>query len=90
MGRHDYYKKGQWKVVCDVCGFFYHSGGMKQRWDGLMVCHKDWNPRQPQDFVRGVPDPQAVPWSRPDSQPQFVPNNAPPAEPIGPLNPEFD
>jgi hypothetical protein len=74
MGRADYYKKGQWLVLCDVCGMKYHSGDLKQRWDGLMCCRQDWNIRQPQDFVRGIPDPQAVPWSRPDVQPQFVTN----------------
>jgi hypothetical protein len=74
MGRADYYKKGSWKVVCDVCGMFYHSNDLKMRWDGLMCCRQDWNIRQPQDFVRGIPDPQAVPWSRPDVRPQFVSN----------------
>lgn len=39
-----------------------------------MTCRQDWNPRQPQDFVRGIPDPQAVPWSRPDVKPTFVSN----------------
>lgn len=72
MGRADYYKKGSWKVVCDVCGMFYHSSDLKMRWDGLMTCLQDWNIRQPQDFVRGIPDPQAIPWSRPDVAPPFV------------------
>lgn len=72
MGRADFYKKGQWLVICDVCGMKYHSDDLKMRWDGLMTCRQDWNPRQPQDFVRGIPDPQAVPWSRPDTAPQFV------------------
>lgn len=72
MGRADFYKKGQWDVICDVCGMKYHSGDLKERWDGLMCCRQDWNPRQPQDFVRGIPDPQAIPWSRPDTAPQFV------------------
>lgn len=72
MGRADFYKKGQWDVICDICGMKYHSGDLKQRWDGLMCCRQDWNIRQPQDFVRGIPDPQAVPWSRPDTPPSFV------------------
>lgn len=72
MGRADFFKKGQWLVICDVCGMKYHSDDLKKRWDGLMCCRQDWNIRQPQDFVRGIPDPQAVPWSRPDTAPQFV------------------
>jgi hypothetical protein len=74
MGRADFYKKGQWLAICDVCGMKYHSGDLKKRWDGLMCCPQDWNPRQPQDFVRGIPDPQAPPWTRPDVQPQFIYN----------------
>ena len=74
MGRADFWKKGSWLVICDVCGMKYHSDDLKKRWDGLMTCRQDWNIRQPQDFVRGIPDPQAVPWSRPDTQPQFVSN----------------
>ena len=74
MGRADFYKRGSWLAICDVCGAKYHSDDLKMRWDGLMCCSQDWNPRQPQDFVRGIPDPQAVAWTRPDSVPQFVPN----------------
>ncbi|MBR7969103.1 hypothetical protein [Burkholderia cenocepacia] len=73
MGRADFWKRGQWKAICDVCGQAYHSNQLKERWDGLMCCPQDWNPRQPQDFVRGVIDRQYVPWSRPDVQPPFVP-----------------
>ena len=74
MGRADFWKKGSWLAICDVCGMKYHSTDLKLRWDGVMCCQQDWNPRQSQDFVRGIPDPQAVPWSRPDTQPQFVVN----------------
>jgi hypothetical protein len=74
MGRADYWKSGSWLTICDICGQKFHSSDLKERWDGLMCCSQDWNPRQPQDFVRGIPDPQAVPWSRPDVPPPFVPN----------------
>lgn len=75
MGRANFFKKGEWLVICDVCGMKFHSGSLKERWDGLMVCRQDWNIRQPQDFVRGIPDPQAIPWSRPDAPPPFVLTN---------------
>ncbi len=74
MGRADFFLKGQWAVICDICGQKYHSAQLKERWDGLMCCEQDWNLRQAQDFVRGVPDPQAVPWSRPDVSPPFTQN----------------
>jgi hypothetical protein len=32
-----------------------------------MVCDEDWETRHPQDFVRGVADVQAPPWTRPES-----------------------
>ena len=38
-----------------------------------MVCAVDYEPRQPQDFVRGVADFQAPPFTRPEPQDQFVP-----------------
>ncbi len=37
-----------------------------------MVCHGDWEPRQPQDFVRGVADVQAPPWTRPEAHDTYL------------------
>lgn len=52
---------GNWRVVCDVCGIQEASGKVKKRWDGLMVCEKDWETRHPQTLYRykahtSVPD----------------------------------
>lgn len=73
MGRADYYSKGSWNALCDECGQKFKSFDLKKRWDGLFVCSRDWEPRQPQDFVRGIADPQAVPWSRPPGSMVFKP-----------------
>jgi hypothetical protein len=73
MGRSDFWKPGQYNTICDICGFKYKNGDLRKRWDGLMVCPNDWNPRQPQDFVRGIADPQPPPWTRPEGQDTFVP-----------------
>ena len=73
MSYYSRYDKGDWKAICDVCGREYKASVLKQRWDGLMCCPQDWEPRQPQDFVRGVPDPQLVPWVRDEAQDQFIP-----------------
>lgn len=67
------YDRGDWKTVCDVCGREYKASQLKQRWDGLKTCSDDWEPRQPQDFVRGVADTQAPPWTRPEQANSFVP-----------------
>lgn len=63
---------GTWKTVCDVCGFWFPSDAMRQRWDNLMTCEKDWEPRHPQDFIRGVPDNPAPPWVRPDPADSYL------------------
>ena len=67
-----YYKKGDWNADCDICGRTYKASRLRLRWDGFMCCPQDWNPRQPQDFVRGVPDYQAPPWTRPEPPDQFI------------------
>lgn len=63
---------GTWKVVCDVCGFWYPSDKIRKRWDNLMVCHKDWEQRHPQDFIRGVKDDPTPPFVRPDPPDDFL------------------
>ncbi|MCP5095382.1 MAG: hypothetical protein GY943_07515 [Chloroflexi bacterium] len=45
---------------------------MQREWTGLMVCSADWDPRHPQDFVRGVPDNQTVPISSPEPADVFI------------------
>ena len=76
------YDSGDWKALCDVCGREYKATQLTKRWDGLMCCTQDWEPRQPQDFVRGVDDNQTVPWSRPEPADQFIPIslNGPPIQ----------
>jgi hypothetical protein len=49
-------KHGPWpgshKVTCDVCGFEFASTRVKERWDGLIVCEKDFEQDHPQKFIR--------------------------------------
>ena len=67
-------KHGDWNAICDRCGFKYKASELRKTWDNLMVCKKDWEPRQPQDFVRGRKDQQTVPWARPEPEYVFVDN----------------
>lgn len=62
------YIPGDYWVICDVCGFKKRRSQTKKRWDGALVCEKDWEPRHPQDFVRNVKDHQAVADPRPELQ----------------------
>lgn len=43
---------GNWKVTCHVCGFWYPSSEIKKRWDGLLVCEKDYETRHPQTLIK--------------------------------------
>jgi hypothetical protein len=69
---NDYYADGEWNTICDICGFKFKANQLKKTWDGFMECRKCWRPRQPQDFVRGTKDQQAVPWTRPEAPDSFT------------------
>ena len=43
------YVRGDYKRSCDVCGFDYLHSQLEKRWDGILVCEKDWYPRPPQE-----------------------------------------
>jgi hypothetical protein len=62
---------GDYYVVCDYSGRRVPASQTKMTWDGYRVWDRLWEPRHPQDFVRGVPDPQKVPNPRPKQQPTF-------------------
>lgn len=64
-GPRDYLALGDWNAACDVCGFKFKASELSSRWDGMKCCAKCWDPRHPQDFVRGVPEQQTPPWTRP-------------------------
>jgi hypothetical protein len=66
------YTSGSWKTVCDQCGRQFKSNQLRQRWDGLMTCANDWEPRHPQDFVKGVADLIRTPWARPEAPSFFM------------------
>jgi hypothetical protein len=63
---------GTWKVVCDVCGFQFHSGVIKKRWDGLMVCHKDYELDHPQKFIRVRAESGSPSFVRPEPEPIYI------------------
>jgi hypothetical protein len=69
------WKRGQWKAICDVCGGLFHSGDLRQRWDGFMVCKNDFETRHPQDFLKGVKENPNVPWSRREPSDVFITPN---------------
>jgi len=72
---HSGYTPGVWSAICDVCGFTFGSNELKERWDGLRTCKKDWEGRHPQDFIRAREEKITPPWTRPEAPDTF--ENAP-------------
>lgn len=66
------YVKGTHNVICDRTGFKVKRSQCKYEWNGLLVREEDWEERQPQDFVRGVPDGKPVKDLRPETADVFV------------------
>lgn len=69
------WEPGKWSAICDVCGFSFKSNELRDRWDGLKVCQKDWEPRHPQDLIRARTERITPPWTRPEVEDTF--ENAP-------------
>lgn len=60
------FRLGSWKAICDRCGAQRHAEGLRKEWTGLRVCRECWEPRHPQDRLKGKADRQAPPWTRPE------------------------
>ena len=58
---------GSYNAICDVCGMKYKAKDLQKRWDGMMVCQQDWEPRHPQEFIRVIPDNKKLPFILSDS-----------------------
>jgi hypothetical protein len=71
-GRADYLNLGDYNTVCFECGRKRKASTLKRHWQGYYVCPEHWEPRHPQDFVRGLPDIQTPPWAQPMPADQFV------------------
>lgn len=72
MGQADFLRVGDYNAICDVCGRKFKFSRLRQKWDNTWACEQDWEPRQPQDYLRGIPDNMSVPLSRPDPPPLFI------------------
>ncbi len=72
MSEVNLYVPGDHYLICDECGFKVRASETRKRWDGLRVCTKDWEPRHPQDFVKGRKDRQTVPNARPEGADTYL------------------
>jgi hypothetical protein len=65
-------RPGSWRVICAWSGFKIWNTDAVRQWDGEYVLKRFCDERNPQDFVKGVPDLQNVPWTRPEQEDQFI------------------
>lgn len=75
MGQADFLKLGDSNAICDDCGFKFKHSQLKMDWRGLMLCRRCWQPRHPQEFLRGVPDKPDQQDPRPDPTPTYLPSS---------------
>jgi hypothetical protein len=66
--RQHKYIPGDHLMICDECGLTYRKSEMSQRWDKAWVCKKDFDPRHPQEYVRGRDEDISVPVARPETE----------------------
>lgn len=57
----DNYIPGDYYTTCDRTGFKIRASKAKREWTGALVREESWEPRHPQDFVRGLKDDMAAP-----------------------------
>ena len=72
MGQADFLRVGDYNAICDVCGRKFKFSRLRQKWDNTWACEQDWEPRQPQDYLKGIKDNMSVPLSRPDPPTLFL------------------
>lgn len=72
----NYWKRGSWNVLCDICGFKFKSPELKTRWDGMKVCGSCFETRHPMDFLKSPKETLNVPWTRPQQTDTFVTLNS--------------
>lgn len=63
------------KAICDASGFEIDRDDMVRQWDGAMVASRFVDKRNPQDFVTGRRDNEALPWTRPEADDVFLTTN---------------
>lgn len=63
-GRADHLVLGDHNAACSMCGRKRKASTMERNWQGLYRCPWHNEPRQPQDFARGVKEVISPPWAQ--------------------------
>lgn len=66
-GRSTGFRLGDHNSLCDRCQKKFFASDLREEWTGWMVCNSCYEPRHPQDFLKGHRDDPQVAWTRPDS-----------------------
>lgn len=69
--KKNHFISGSNNITCDVCSKKIKAHEAHQRWDGLIVCQRDYEVRHPQDFVKARTDQITVPFQRPRHMPEY-------------------
>lgn len=68
----NFLKLGQFNRISDRSGFKMKSGKTAKEWTNAIVGVDEWEPRNAQEFLRGIPDFMAAPDPRPEATDQFI------------------
>jgi hypothetical protein len=68
------YKRGDYYVICDQCGFRRYASECRMTWENLFVCADTcYDEKHPQHTEpRGLGENQTVPVHRPEKDPNYV------------------
>ena len=66
----DYLRLGDYHALCDRCKKKYYASELRDdgQYPGLKVCKSCYDPKHPQEFLKGQKEDISVPWSRPDPE----------------------
>ena len=67
----NFFRKGSWNRISDRSGFKVKADRTRKEWTNAIVMDREWEPRNAQEFVRGIPDMQAAPDPRPEAADTF-------------------
>ena len=70
--KKEYFRPGSFWRISDRSGFKERAEDTQKEWTGLIVGKREWEPRNQQDFVKGVKDKQNSPEPRPRQTDVFV------------------
>lgn len=62
----------EYNALCDICQFKFKASQLKKRWDGYMVCEKDFEFRHPLDFYTTRNDAHLLPFVRSDNNGTYI------------------